>query len=233
MPNWKKRQSSGEMMSINHGAFAGLCIKTQTEEQAKNFKHNSRKHRLSEDLADKTKQTNTKNHAETQCVFHERHWEKKQLQLVAKVWNYHSKTFWEFKLNLMRILESRFNLKLGCHCIVFNVMSPICIKTNAFSRFKMTYKFCFLGKNTIKKPQYVFQMETKRLPSSQNSQMIDRHFNIKRNTKQKLLYQLLIFFCCCKKCVDQNQNHNTHVHNLDSGTTESLENASDSNWGFE
>lgn len=54
----KKRQSSGEMMSINHGVFAGLCIKTQTQEQAKNFKHSSRKYKLSEDLGDKTKQTN-------------------------------------------------------------------------------------------------------------------------------------------------------------------------------
>lgn len=40
------------MMSINHGIFAGLCIKTQTEERAKNFKCGSRKYKWSEEHDD-------------------------------------------------------------------------------------------------------------------------------------------------------------------------------------
>lgn len=40
------------MMSINHIVFAGLCIKTQTQEQAKNFKRGSRKNKWSEEHDD-------------------------------------------------------------------------------------------------------------------------------------------------------------------------------------
>lgn len=38
----KKSQSSAGMMSINHGVFVGLCIKTQTKERAKNSKRGVR-----------------------------------------------------------------------------------------------------------------------------------------------------------------------------------------------
>lgn len=35
----------GGMRSINHRAFAGLCIKTRTKQQAKNLKHDIQKNK--------------------------------------------------------------------------------------------------------------------------------------------------------------------------------------------